>query len=145
MRHAAKTASALEGQGGPCLVPQLPAVDWSCISLQHMPVRRAAARVGHGHRQQAPKGDVPWEQGAASVPGVRGPAEDAVTVPPLPTQDWGMEMIYRHVKLPILCIKNFVVETPAEKRKYKKWSAVTFPVKEFDYVEHCSSTYGQSF
>ncbi|NXW37479.1 DHX58 helicase, partial [Phaetusa simplex] len=54
------------------------------------------------------------------------------------SQDWGMEMIYRHVKLPILCIKNFVVETPAEKRKYKKWSAVTFPVKEFDYVEYCS-------
>ncbi|NXV49279.1 DHX58 helicase, partial [Uria aalge] len=54
------------------------------------------------------------------------------------SQDWGMEMIYRHVKLPILCIKNFVVETPAEKRKFKKWSAVTFPVKEFDYLEYCS-------
>lgn len=56
-----------------------------------------------------------------------------------------MEMIYRQVKLPILCIKNFVVETPAEKRRYKKWSAVTFPVKEFDYLEYCSSTHGQSF
>ncbi|XP_032058810.1 probable ATP-dependent RNA helicase DHX58 [Aythya fuligula] len=55
-------------------------------------------------------------------------------------QEWGMEMIYQHVKLPILCIKNFVVETPAEKRRYKKWSSVTFPVKEFDYVEYCSST-----
>ncbi|NWQ97622.1 DHX58 helicase, partial [Burhinus bistriatus] len=54
------------------------------------------------------------------------------------SQDWGMEMIYRQVKLPILCIKNFVVETPAEKRRYKKWSAVTFPVKEFDYLEYCS-------
>ncbi|NXN23735.1 DHX58 helicase, partial [Nycticryphes semicollaris] len=54
------------------------------------------------------------------------------------SQDWGMEMIYQQVKLPILCIKNFVVETPAEKRRYKKWSAVTFPVKEFDYVEYCS-------
>ncbi|KAM6107913.1 ATP-dependent RNA helicase DHX58 [Pterocles gutturalis] len=61
------------------------------------------------------------------------------------SQDWGMEMIYRQVKLPILCIKNFVVETPAEKRRYKKWSAVTFPIKEFDYVEYCSSTHGQSF
>ncbi|KAM9255182.1 ATP-dependent RNA helicase DHX58 [Cariama cristata] len=59
-------------------------------------------------------------------------------------QDWGMEMIYRHVKLPILCIKNFVVETPAEKRRYKKWSAVTFPIKEFDYLEYCSSASGQS-
>ncbi|KFO72143.1 putative ATP-dependent RNA helicase DHX58, partial [Cuculus canorus] len=54
------------------------------------------------------------------------------------SQEWGMEMIYRQVKLPILSIKNFVVETPAEKRKYKKWSTVTFPVKEFDYLEYCS-------
>ncbi|XP_076212730.1 ATP-dependent RNA helicase DHX58 isoform X1 [Aptenodytes patagonicus] len=49
------------------------------------------------------------------------------------------------VKLPILCIKNFVVETPAERRRYKKWSNVTFLVKEFDYLEYCSSTHGQSF
>ena len=54
-----------------------------------------------------------------------------------------MEMIYRQVKLPILSIKNFVVETPAEKKKYKKWSSVTCPVKEFDYVEYCSSIHGQ--
>ncbi|NXI52541.1 DHX58 helicase, partial [Chloroceryle aenea] len=54
------------------------------------------------------------------------------------SQDWGMEMIYRHVNLPILCIKSFVVETPAEKRRYKKWSAATFPVEEFDYLEYCS-------
>ncbi|XP_037267138.1 LOW QUALITY PROTEIN: ATP-dependent RNA helicase DHX58 [Falco biarmicus] len=59
------------------------------------------------------------------------------------SQEWGMEMIYRQVKLPILSIKNFVVETPAEKKKYKKWSSVTFPVKEFDYVEYCSSIHGQ--
>ncbi|NXD44093.1 DHX58 helicase, partial [Copsychus sechellarum] len=54
------------------------------------------------------------------------------------SQDWGMEMLYQQVKLPILCIKNFVVETPAEKRRYKKWSSVTFPIKAFDYVEYCS-------
>ncbi|NWR63359.1 DHX58 helicase, partial [Bucorvus abyssinicus] len=54
------------------------------------------------------------------------------------SQDWGMEMIFRHVKLPILCIKNFVVETPDEKRRYKKWSTVTFPVEEFDYLAYCS-------
>ncbi|NWV41652.1 DHX58 helicase, partial [Grantiella picta] len=54
------------------------------------------------------------------------------------SQDWGMEMVYRQVKLPILCIKNFVVETPAEKRRYKKWSAVTFPIKAFDYLQYCS-------
>ncbi|XP_075631123.1 ATP-dependent RNA helicase DHX58 [Balearica regulorum gibbericeps] len=60
------------------------------------------------------------------------------------SQEWGMEMIYRQVKLPILCIKNFIVETPAEKRRYKKWSTVTFPIKEFDYLEYCSSIHGQS-
>ncbi|RMC01474.1 hypothetical protein DUI87_21913 [Hirundo rustica rustica] len=60
------------------------------------------------------------------------------------SQDWGMEMLYRQVKLPVLCIKNFVVETPAEKRRYKKWSAVTFPIKAFDYLEYCSDTYGLS-
>ncbi|NXT80848.1 DHX58 helicase, partial [Zapornia atra] len=54
------------------------------------------------------------------------------------SQEWGMEMIYQQVKLPILCIRNFVIETPAERRRYKKWSAVTFPIKEFDYLEHCS-------
>ncbi|NWX37911.1 DHX58 helicase, partial [Notiomystis cincta] len=54
------------------------------------------------------------------------------------SQDWGMEMLYRQMKLPILCIKNFVVETPAEKRRYKKWSVVTFPIKAFDYLEYCS-------
>ncbi|NXM07877.1 DHX58 helicase, partial [Tyrannus savana] len=54
------------------------------------------------------------------------------------SQDWGMEMLYRQVKLPILCIKNFVVETPSEKRRYKKWSSVTFPIKEFDYLEYCA-------
>ncbi|KAI1230301.1 hypothetical protein IHE44_0010267 [Lamprotornis superbus] len=60
-------------------------------------------------------------------------------------QDWGLEMLYQQVKLPILCIKNFVVETPAEKRRYKKWSSVTFPIKAFDYVEYCSDTYSLSF
>ncbi|XP_061199079.1 ATP-dependent RNA helicase DHX58 [Neopsephotus bourkii] len=61
------------------------------------------------------------------------------------SQDWGMEMLYREVKLPIVCIKNFVIETPAGKRRYKKWSAVTFPIKEFDYLEYCTDTHGQSF
>lgn len=55
-----------------------------------------------------------------------------------------MEIIFRHVKLPVISIKNFVVETPNEKRRYKKWSAVTFPVEEFDYLAYCSTTHGQS-
>lgn len=33
-----------------------------------------AAHAGQGHGQLSPKGDVPQEQGAACIPGVRGPA-----------------------------------------------------------------------
>lgn len=90
------------------------------------------------------------EQGAASIPGVCGSAAreccaaGCVTVPSLPPQDWGIEMIFRNVKLPVLSIKNFVVETPHEKRRYKKWSTVTFPVEEFDYLAYCSTIHGQS-
>lgn len=94
-----------------------------------------AAHVGCGHGPLSPEGMYPMSVGAAGC----------VTVLSLPTQDWGMEMLYRQVKLPILSIKNFVVETPAEKRRYKKWSSVTFPIKEFDYLEYCSNTYEQSF
>lgn len=93
---------------------------------------------------------MPWEQGThpslCAWPCSLGTLwVRCLTVPSLPTQDWGMEMLYRQVKLPILCIKNFVVETPAEKRRYKKWSAVTFPIKAFDYLEYCSDTHGLSF
>ncbi|XP_065605214.1 ATP-dependent RNA helicase DHX58 [Cyrtonyx montezumae] len=59
-------------------------------------------------------------------------------------QKWGIEMIYQNVKLPILSIKNFVVVTPDERRKYKKWSRVTFPIKAFSYVEYCSSIQDES-
>lgn len=50
-----------------------------------------------------------------------------------------MEMIFRSVKLPNLSIENFVVETPDMRKKYKKWSKVTFVIKDFDYVEYCQS------
>ncbi|XP_061494720.1 ATP-dependent RNA helicase DHX58 isoform X2 [Rhineura floridana] len=54
-------------------------------------------------------------------------------------QAWGMEMIYREIKLPMLAIKYFVVETPDDRRTFKKWSKVTFDIKEFDYIEYCST------
>ncbi|CAI5786281.1 probable ATP-dependent RNA helicase DHX58 isoform X1 [Podarcis lilfordi] len=54
-------------------------------------------------------------------------------------QEWGMEMIYREVKLPMLAIKHFVVETPDGRRTYKQWSKVTFDIKEFDYFEYCTT------
>lgn len=54
-------------------------------------------------------------------------------------QPWGMEMIYREIILPMLSIKNFVVESPGDKRTYKQWSKITFDVKEFNYIDYCDS------
>lgn len=119
-----------------------------CPSSQlHMPVSCVMRDMDTGCPQRR---DMPWEQGThpslCAWPCSLGTLwVRCLTVPSLPTQDWGMEMLYRQVKLPILCIKNFVVETPAEKRRYKKWSAVTFPIKAFDYLEYCSDTHGLSF
>ncbi|XP_012426558.5 ATP-dependent RNA helicase DHX58 isoform X2 [Taeniopygia guttata] len=95
------------------------------------PAFRSCYRVSSGkmHFQRTFKD---WE------PGCRISCKDC-------SQDWGMEMLYRQVKLPVLSIKNFVVETPAERRRYKKWGAVTFPIEAFDYVEYCSGTYSLSF
>ncbi|XP_070612459.1 ATP-dependent RNA helicase DHX58 isoform X1 [Erythrolamprus reginae] len=56
-------------------------------------------------------------------------------------QIWGMEMIYRDFTLPMLSIKNFVVETPLGRQKLKKWSKVTFEIKAFDYTEYCSTMF----
>ncbi|XP_039198268.1 probable ATP-dependent RNA helicase DHX58 isoform X1 [Crotalus tigris] len=56
-------------------------------------------------------------------------------------QIWGMEMIYRDFTLPMLAIKNFVVETPDGRQKPKKWSKVTFEVKAFDYTEYCNTNF----
>ncbi|NXE70894.1 DHX58 helicase, partial [Calcarius ornatus] len=120
------------------------AVRLYCINCSRAVCRGSDIRTVEGmhHVNVNPSfGDMPWEQGP--VPslwpcslGTLGVPR--VTVPSLPTQDWGLEMLYRQVKLPVLCIKNFVVETPAEKRRYKKWGAVTFPIEAFDYVEYCS-------
>ncbi|XP_053554957.1 ATP-dependent RNA helicase DHX58 [Bombina bombina] len=55
-------------------------------------------------------------------------------------QVWGFEMIYKAVKLPIISIKNFVVETPESKKPYGKWKDVPFSVEEFDYQEYCLLT-----
>lgn len=56
-------------------------------------------------------------------------------------QIWGMEMIYRDFTLPMLAIKNFVVETPDGRQKPKKWSKVTFEIKAFDYTEYCNTNF----
>uniref|UniRef100_V9KJL0 RNA helicase n=1 Tax=Callorhinchus milii TaxID=7868 RepID=V9KJL0_CALMI len=50
-------------------------------------------------------------------------------------QDWGMEMIYRALSIPSLSIKNFVVETPSERRGFKQWKGVPCQIPEFSYTE----------
>ncbi|KAG8138314.1 putative ATP-dependent RNA helicase DHX58 protein [Naja naja] len=56
-------------------------------------------------------------------------------------QIWGMEMVHRDFKLPMLAIKNFVLETPSGRQKPRKWSKVTFEIKAFDYTEYCNITF----
>ncbi|OCT59844.1 probable ATP-dependent RNA helicase DHX58 [Xenopus laevis] len=48
-------------------------------------------------------------------------------------QEWGFEMIYKHVNFPSVSIDNFVVETPESKRHYGQWKKVPFPVGELNY------------
>ncbi|XP_078080170.1 ATP-dependent RNA helicase DHX58 [Mustelus asterias] len=52
-------------------------------------------------------------------------------------QEWGMEMIYKSVPIPSLCIKKFVVELPTERRTFKKWKDVPCQMEEFNYVQFC--------
>ncbi|XP_054844712.1 ATP-dependent RNA helicase DHX58 isoform X2 [Eublepharis macularius] len=54
-------------------------------------------------------------------------------------QAWGMEMIYRRVPLPMLAVRNFVMESPDGRRTYKQWSKVTFAIEEFDFVQYCET------
>ncbi|XP_026577453.1 probable ATP-dependent RNA helicase DHX58 isoform X1 [Pseudonaja textilis] len=56
-------------------------------------------------------------------------------------QIWGVEMVHRDFILPMLAIKNFVVETPNGRQKTRKWSKVTFEIKAFDYTEYCNITF----
>ncbi|XP_043910666.1 probable ATP-dependent RNA helicase DHX58 [Protopterus annectens] len=60
-------------------------------------------------------------------------------------QEWGMEMIYKSVTLPILSIKKFVVEMlnkeKSEKKSYRQWKDVPFTIEEFDYVDYCQNNF----
>ncbi|KAM4622670.1 ATP-dependent RNA helicase DHX58 [Discoglossus pictus] len=55
-------------------------------------------------------------------------------------QSWGMEMIYKSLTLPMISIKNFVVQTPESKKPYKRWKDVPFHVEEFDFQNYCLET-----
>lgn len=58
-----------------------------------------------------------------------------------PIQEWGVEMIYKTITLPMLSIKNFVIETPSGTSSYKQWKGVDFQIDEFDYNDYCQSKF----
>ncbi|ELW54964.1 probable ATP-dependent RNA helicase DHX58 isoform X2 [Tupaia chinensis] len=51
---------------------------------------------------------------------------------------WGMQMIYKSVKLPALKVRSLLMETPNGRIQAKKWSRVPFPVPDFNFVQHCA-------
>ncbi|XP_032252472.1 probable ATP-dependent RNA helicase DHX58 isoform X1 [Phoca vitulina] len=51
---------------------------------------------------------------------------------------WGLQMIYKSVKLPALRVRSMLLETPRGRVQAKKWSRVPFPVPDFDYLLHCA-------
>ncbi|KAM5308264.1 ATP-dependent RNA helicase DHX58 isoform 1-T2 [Glossophaga mutica] len=53
-------------------------------------------------------------------------------------QPWGLQMIYKSVKLPALKVCSVLLETPRGRVQVKKWSRVPFPVPDFNYLQHLS-------
>ncbi|XP_032727537.1 probable ATP-dependent RNA helicase DHX58 isoform X2 [Lontra canadensis] len=51
---------------------------------------------------------------------------------------WGLQMIYKSVKLPVLRVRSMLLQTPRGRVQSKKWSRVPFPVPDFDYLQHCT-------
>uniref|UniRef100_A0ABI7YE02 RNA helicase n=1 Tax=Felis catus TaxID=9685 RepID=A0ABI7YE02_FELCA len=51
---------------------------------------------------------------------------------------WGLQMIYKSVKLPALKVRSMLLETPRGRVQAKKWSRVPFLVPDFDYLQHCT-------
>ncbi|XP_077020486.1 ATP-dependent RNA helicase DHX58 [Tamandua tetradactyla] len=51
---------------------------------------------------------------------------------------WGLQMIYKSVKLPALKVRSMLLETPQGRVQAKKWSRVPFPVPDFNYMQHCA-------
>ncbi|XP_066878149.1 ATP-dependent RNA helicase DHX58 isoform X3 [Kogia breviceps] len=55
-------------------------------------------------------------------------------------EGWGLQMIYKSVKLPVLKVRSLLLETPQGRVQSKKWSRVPFTVPDFDYVQHCTQS-----
>lgn len=55
-------------------------------------------------------------------------------------ESWGMQMIYKSVKLPVIKVRSMLLETPRGRVQAKKWSHVPFPVPDFNYLQHCAQS-----
>ncbi|KAL1779252.1 putative ATP-dependent RNA helicase DHX58 [Sigmodon hispidus] len=53
---------------------------------------------------------------------------------------WGLQMIYKSMTLPVLKIRNILLETPHGKIQVKKWSRVPFSVPDFDILQDCTQS-----
>ncbi|XP_008576949.1 PREDICTED: probable ATP-dependent RNA helicase DHX58 [Galeopterus variegatus] len=53
---------------------------------------------------------------------------------------WGLQMIYKSVKLPVLKVRSMLLETPQGRIRAKKWSRVPFPVPDFNFLQHCAQS-----
>ncbi|XP_008071260.1 probable ATP-dependent RNA helicase DHX58, partial [Carlito syrichta] len=53
---------------------------------------------------------------------------------------WGLQMMYKSVKLPVLKVRSMLLETPQGRVRPKKWSRVPFPVLDFDFLQHCAQS-----
>ncbi|XP_055263852.1 ATP-dependent RNA helicase DHX58 isoform X2 [Moschus berezovskii] len=57
---------------------------------------------------------------------------------------WGLQIIYKSVKLPLLKAGSMLLETPQGRVRAKKWSRVPFTVPDFDYVQYAEGLAGLS-
>ncbi|KAF5918085.1 hypothetical protein HPG69_015967 [Diceros bicornis minor] len=60
-------------------------------------------------------------------------------------QAWGMQIIYKSVKLPVIKVCSMLLETPQGRVRAKKWSRVPFLVPDFDYLQHCAQSLSDLF
>ncbi|XP_012598701.2 ATP-dependent RNA helicase DHX58 isoform X1 [Microcebus murinus] len=55
-------------------------------------------------------------------------------------EGWGMQIIYKSVKLPALKVRSMLLQTPQGRIQAKKWSCVPFLVPDFDFLQHCAQS-----
>ncbi|XP_008833506.1 probable ATP-dependent RNA helicase DHX58 [Nannospalax galili] len=55
-------------------------------------------------------------------------------------EEWGLQMIYKSVTLPVLRAHSMLLETPNGRVQAKKWSKVPFPVPDFNILLDCTQS-----